>query len=218
MDVFYAYREAFLQGFLITVELSVIMIVAGTIIGILWGILATSRFPLLKYAAVWSYEIIRAVPALVLLFWFHYPFQRILDVSIDPFITSGFVFTILNASYIADYVRNGILNVHRGQVEAAESLGIPGATILRRITLPEVLRSLLPTFVGQNVHMMKTIPLASMISVGDLFRVAQQVNAYTYKTVEVYSVVAIVFILMILPLTFFGRRLETSKWFLRRTA
>jgi polar amino acid transport system permease protein len=217
-SIFYQYKDAFIEGLVVTMELSLIMIAAGTLLGILWGIAAISRFPLIKYSAIWSYEIIRAVPALILLFWFHYPFQRILNVTIHPFITSAFVFTILNASYIADYVRNGISNVPRGQIEAAESLGIPPAAILRRITLPEVLRSLLPTFVGQNVHMLKTIPIASMISVQDLFRVAQQVNAYTYKTIEVYTAVAIIFIILILPITLFARWLEASRWFLRRTA
>jgi polar amino acid transport system permease protein len=217
LSIFINYREILLYGLWVTIQLAIIMIVGGLLIGILWGKLATNRWPIIRNSAIWSYEIIRAVPALILLFWFHYPFQRILNIVIDPFITSALVFTILNAAYIADYIRTGILNVPRGQIEAGMALGISEKYIWRRIIRWDVLRSLYPTLIGQNVHMLKTIPIASMITVVELFRVAQQINAYTYKTIEVYTAVAVIYIIMVIPLTYWGRRLERSPLFLRRT-
>jgi polar amino acid transport system permease protein len=196
-----------LRGLLVTLELSVLAMVVGIILGVLLAVMRLSPNPLMAGTS-WLYLwFFRGTPVLVqLLFWYNlsylYPtftvgvpfgpgFVHFSANSITPFLAAALGLSLNEGAYMAEIVRAGILSVDEGQAEAASSLGMTRGATLRRIVLPQAMRVIIPPTGNETISMLKTSSLASVITVGELLLAVQNVYSRTYQTIPLLMVASL---------------------------
>jgi His/Glu/Gln/Arg/opine family amino acid ABC transporter permease subunit len=200
LQILTTYRAAFLDGLWVTVKLAGIVWILGILIGSLIGVLA-DRFPVLVGYPTFIFTFfLSGIPLLVLLFWAHFPLQVLLRVVIDPFITACWVLTLVNTFTVSEIVKNVLHEFPEQYVTAAKVCGLDARDTMFRIKLPITLRQMLPPLLTSQVNILQATLFASLISVNELFRVAQRINASVYQPVPIYSALALFFLMICLPL------------------
>lgn len=203
-QILYEYREDFLVGLTVTMKLCLLVWGIGLFFGFLLGY-AGSKF---KHTIGLPSRIISfilgGIPVLVFLFWLHYPVQYWLGVVIEGFYTAVTALAVINTFLVADIVRNALNNFPEQYTLAGEVCGLNRKTISRKIQLPIILRQILPSILFMQVAMLQSTLFASLISVEEIFRVCQRINSSIYKPVEIYSALAILFLLICLPVNGIG--------------
>ncbi len=200
LDILIRYHEAFLKGLETTFQLAVLVWASGLIFGTILGALgARWRIAIGIPTRVVSFGL-SGVPLLVFLFWLHYPLQSMLGVVIDPFITAGITLAIVNTFAVGDVVRGVLVDFPRQYMVAAQVCGMNQTQSLYHIQLPIIFRQTVPVLLMIQVNMLQATLFASLISVNEIFRVAQQINSQIYKPVEIYTALGIVFLAVCLPL------------------
>ena len=194
------YKEGFLKGIWVTIQLCLIIWSCGLLIGGLLGVFgARYKHPIGLPTRILSFTL-SGIPVLVFLFWLHYPVQEILQIRIDPFITAAITLSIINIFGVSDIVRNAINDLPKQYAEVAKICGIPTSTRLIKIDIPLIFRHAISPFIIVQVNMLHMTLFASLISVDEIFRTAQRVNAIIYKPVEIYTALGIFYLLISLPL------------------
>jgi len=200
MDIILRYREAFSAGLLVTVKLASIAWAVGLLCGILTGILA-SRYKLwCGYPLRATSFTLAAVPPIVVLYWAHYPLQAALEIVISPFITASAVLSLINVVVVAEITRTALDGFRTEYSVAAQVSGMTRLETLRFIELPLIGRQVAPSILASQVLILQSTLFASLISVEELFRVAQRVNSVVYKPIEIYSAIAVFFLIVCLPM------------------
>lgn len=194
------YHEALLAGALTSIELALIAWTGGLVLGVLLGVWRASRshrtgsgFSLLSMIA-------GSIPVMVYLLWCHYPLQAVLGVSVQPFITAAVVFTLYNALAISQIVRGAVDDLPLSFALAARATGVPREVYTRHVLVPLALRAALPGYLGSQVAVLHMTLFASLISVDELFRVTQRINAVEYNAVGVFSLLALFYFVLSFPL------------------
>lgn len=199
-NILYTYREALLSGLLVTLELSVVVWFSGLLFGVFFGVLAHRQKEIAgKFLRIFSF-VLASIPILVLLFWLHYPLQTLLGIVILPFITAAFAISLVNIVSVAQIVRDALDDFPEQYTIAGKVCGLSEKEIFLKIEFPIIFRQIIPQFLTLQVSMLQMTLFASLISVQELFRVVQQINSIIYKPVEIYTVLALFFIAICLPL------------------
>jgi polar amino acid transport system permease protein len=199
-SIIYNYKEGLISGLLVTLSLCVIIWLSGLIFGVMFGLLAhREKEGAGLFLKVLSF-ILASTPVLVLLFWLHYPLQAMLGIVVIPFITAAFALSIINIVGVAQIVRDALDEFPEQYVVAGKVCGLRPKEIFSKIELPIIVRQTIPAFLTLQVNMLQLTLFASLISVQELFRVAQQINSIVYKPIEIYTALAIFFIAICLPL------------------
>jgi polar amino acid transport system permease protein len=200
LDILVRYHEGLLAGLRVTLALCLVVWSAGLVLGTAAGVLA-ARF---RHGVGWPVRgvsfLLGGIPLLVLLFWLHYPAQSLLGVVIDPFLTAAFTLSLVNVFLVADIVRNAVADFPQQYRVAAQVCGISRLRALRHIEGPILFRQVLPSLLTTQVTMLQCTLFASLISVDEIFRVAQRINAQVYRPVEIYTALALLFLAVCLPL------------------
>ncbi len=200
INIIITYREGLLAGLLVTLKLSLIIWSVGLVIGTALGYLGTKfRNEIGKPSQVISF-VLSGIPVLILLFWLHYPLQAMLKVNINPFYTACFAFSLINVFAVADIVKSALANFPTQYNLAAKVCGMSSVQTFLKIELPIIFRQIIPSLLSLQVAMLQLTLFASFISVEEIFRVAQRINAVVYKPIEVYTALAIFFLIICLPL------------------
>ena len=199
-QIIYTYKAGLLSGILVTLGLSLVVWLAGLIFGVLFGTLAHRQ----KESTGWFLKIssflLASTPVLVLLFWLHYPLQAMLGIVVVPFITAAFALSLINIVGVAQIVRDVLDDFPQQYVVAGKVCGLSEKQVFSKIQFPIIFRQIIPQFLTLQVSMLQMTLFASLISVQELFRVAQQINAIVYKPIEIYTALAVFFIAICLPL------------------
>ena len=199
-DIIINYKESLLSGLLVTLGLSLIVWLSGLLFGVLFGALAhRQKESTGVFLKVFSF-ILASTPVLVLLFWLHYPLQSLLGIVVIPFITAAFALSLINIVGVSQIVRDALDEFPEQYVIAGKVCGLTPKEIFSKIELPIIIRQTIPQFLTLQVNMLQLTLFASLISVQELFRVAQQINSQIYKPVEIYTALAVFFIAICLPL------------------
>ncbi len=201
------YKEALTQGLLVTLTLSAVVWCAGISLGILSGTYAHKQKDAGHILKALSF-LLSSIPILVLLFWLHYPLQEMLGVVLYPFFTAAFALSLINIVLIAQIVRDVLDEFPSEYITAGKVCGLTGREILIKIQFPIIFRQLIPQLLSIQVQMLQMTLFASLISVEELFRVAQQINSMIYKPIEVYTALAFFFIAICLPLNLLSSHLK----------
>ncbi|MBY0357036.1 MAG: ABC transporter permease subunit [Candidatus Obscuribacterales bacterium] len=199
-DILFKYQEAFANGLATTFRLALIIWLVGLLGGTLLGILAAKWKVLVGIPSRLTSFVLSGMPILVFLFWLHYPLQSLLGVVIDPFITAAATLSIINVFAVADTIREVLSEFPQQYVTAGQVCGMEPLQILLYIQLPIVLRQSVPVLLMLQVNMLQATLFASLISVNEIFRVAQQINSQIYKPVEIYTALGILFLAICLPM------------------
>ena len=195
------YRQVFIEGALTTLWLTLLVVVCGSLCGLLIGLMRRSTFPLFSVFAIAYIEIFRALPILVLLIWIYYVSPILIGVQFSPFITALIALSINLSAFVAETVRAAIESIPKNQFESGLTLGLSQTQTMFFIILPQALKNMLPNLLGLYVTQLKNSSLASVITVNELLHRSNAVISNTYRPLEVYTAVAVCYLLLILPLT-----------------
>lgn len=189
------YLQQFVSGLWLTLGLSFVGIFGGIALGIVCATVSTSSFVLPRLVVRIYVETMRNTPLLVQIFVIFFGLPNI-GIRLSP-LTSVFIALVLNnGGYVAEIVRGGIQATHRSQVEAAESLGLTYFQTLRFVILPPALEKVFTPVVSQCVLLMLSTSLVSAIGVEDLTGAAMIASSETFRTMEVYLIIAVVYVLL----------------------
>jgi len=211
------YSKIIGKGIVITLELSILTIAFATIIGTILGVLMSRKNALIKCPFICYTDIIRSIPVLILILLVYYAFPVIGLKKVDAFIPACVALVINNSVFLGDLIRGSIEGLPKGSIQAAKVLGFNKMTTIRRIILPEVYREIFPSVTFLYISIIKLTSLASIIAVYEITHVGEWIISSTYKPLEMYIVIALIYLMIILPLTIFARHLEKSSYFKRRS-
>ncbi len=204
----WGYREIFLQGLALSIGYTLATMVLGLILGLACGLGRLSRYKVITLPIQGYVELFRCTPLLVQLVWFYYALPVILNVQIPAPLAAVLALTLYVASFYAEIFRGGILSIERGQWDAGRALGMTRHQLMRRVILPQVVKRMIPPFMNQSVIQLKNTSLISTLAVGELLYQGTVVTAATYRPMEVYTVIAVIYFAVLFPLTIFTQRLE----------
>ncbi len=196
-----------LTGAMMSILITLGCLVLSTVLGLVWALLKMSRHASVVTAVSAMINVVRGLPMIVMLFYIYFVLPDIgiqmnaLEASI---VGLGFGYS----TYVAEIIRSGIEAVDPGQFEAAHSIGMGRVKTMYRVILPQAVRVALPPYSNTLVMMLKDSSLASTITVAEMTREGQLIAASTFQNVTVYTLVALGYLAMSLPLMSMTRTLE----------
>jgi polar amino acid transport system permease protein len=214
----YLFNPLIFRGILVTLELTVLAMLVGIILGVILAVMRLSPNPVMSWVS-WLYIwFFRGTPVLVqIFFWFNLNLVlKSIDIGIPftsfwlhgntnklipPFMAALLGLGLNEAAYMAEIVRAGIISVEHGQTEAAQALGMDRTLLMRRIVLPQAMRVIIPPTGNETISMLKTTSLAFGASVTELFTRQQQIATATYDVLELLIVASIWYLVMTSILT-----------------
>ncbi|MHA6820279.1 ectoine/hydroxyectoine ABC transporter permease subunit EhuD [Ralstonia pseudosolanacearum] len=196
-----------LQGAVVTVEVTVLSFLLSSVIGLALALMRLSPVKTVSAAGATIVNIIRGLPIIVQLFYIYFVLPDV-GIQLTAFQAGVIGLGIAYSAYQAENFRAGIEAVDPGQREAAQAMGMRGALIMRRVILPQAFRIALPPYGNTLVMMLKDSSLVSTITVAEMTRAGQLIASSTFQNMTVYTLVALLYLLMSLPLVFGLRRLE----------
>mgnify|MGYP001825873174 FL=1 len=203
-------------GLWLTLKLSVMATIFGILIGVAGGLARISSNPAFKWTTIVYVEIIRGSPLMVqILIWYFVLGTVINDLlatyglgRISAFWYGVASLACFAGAYVTEIVRAGIQSIHRGQTEAARSLGMTYAQCLRYIILPQALRRILPPLAGQFISLIKDSSLLGIIAIRELTKAGREAVAASLQPFEIYMVVAVLYLVLTFSLSMFVQHLE----------
>jgi len=197
-----------ISGITITIYISVISIILAMIIGLVVALPSLSNNKFLSYFNIAYVEIVRAIPLLVLILWIYYGLPIMTGISFSPFVSGIIALTISESAFQAEIFRAGINSINKGQYEVASSLGMNFWKKMRLVILPQAIKVVLPALGNQFVYVLKMSSLVSIIGIADLTRKANELVVSTYRPLEIYTFLILEYLILILIVSYFVRKLE----------
>ncbi|MSP00635.1 MAG: amino acid ABC transporter permease [Acetobacteraceae bacterium] len=206
------YAPLFWKGVGVTLAYTGGTITLGLLLGLLIGLGRLSRSKLVNFPLVAFIEAFRCTPLLVQIVWFYYALPVLLGIQIPATVAAVATLSCYTAAFYAEIFRAGIVSIERGQWDAARALGLRPWTMMHQVILPQAVRRMIPPFVNQSITQLKNTSLVSTIAVPDLLYNGTLITADTYRPLEVYTVVAIIYFALLFPSTML------AQWYERRLA
>ena len=217
LATYYKWKPGLLVfGLWTTLKISVIATILGVLIGIIGGLARISSNPALRWTTIIYVEIVRGSPLMVqILIWYF-----VLGTVINQLLTAyglgrlpAFWYGVASlacfaGAYVTEIVRAGIQSIHRGQTEAARSLGMSYAQSMLYIILPQALRRILPPLAGQFISLIKDSSLLGMIAIRELTKAAREAVTVSLQPFEVFFLAAALYLVLTFTLSMFVQRLE----------
>ena len=197
-----------LSGMGVTIYISVISIIISMILGFIVAIPSLAKNRFLTYINIGYVEIVRAIPLLVLILWIYYGLPIMTGLSFSPFVSGIIALAISESAFQAEIFRAGINSIKKSQWEAGSSLGLTFYKRLRLVILPQAIKNILPALGNQFVYVLKMSSLVSIIGIADLTRKANELVVSTYRPLEIYTFLILEYLILILIVSFFVRKLE----------
>ena len=197
-----------LSGMGVTIYISVISIIISMILGFVVAIPSLAKNKFLTYMNIGYVEIVRAIPLLVLILWIYYGLPIMTGLSFSPFVSGIIALAISESAFQAEIFRAGINSIKKSQWEAGSSLGLTFYKRLRLVILPQAIKNILPALGNQFVYVLKMSSLVSIIGIADLTRKANELVVSTYRPLEIYTFLILEYLILILVVSFFVRKLE----------
>ena len=199
-----------LSGLTTTIYISVVSIIISMFLGLVVAIPSLAKNKFLTYINIGYVEIVRAVPLLVLILWIYYGLPIMTGISFSPFVSGIIALAISESAFQAEIFRAGINSIKKAQWEAGSSLGLSFFKRLRLVILPQAIKNILPAIGNQFVYVLKMSSLVSIIGIGDLTRKANELVVTTYRPLEIYTFLILEYLVLILIVSFFVRKLEKN--------
>jgi len=196
------------RGVVVTLAYTVGTIALGLLIGLLVGLGRLSPSKLINLPLIAYIEAFRCTPLLVQIVWFYYALPVLLGIQIPAVAAATMTLSLYTGAFYAEIFRGGIISIERGQWDAARALGLRPWQVMRKVILPQAVRRMVPPFVNQSITQLKNTSLVSTIAVPDLLYNGMQITADTYRPLEVYTIVAIIYFAMLFPSTLLAQAYE----------
>jgi len=196
-----------LKGARVTLALTLSSFLLSSVLGLALALMKISRWRGLVVASMAFINILRGLPIIVILFYIYFVFPD-LGVNLTAFQAGVIGLGVAYSAYQAENFRAGIQAIDHGQVEAAQAIGMRATLTMRRVILPQAFKIVLPSYGNTLVMMLKDSSLVSTISVMEMARAGQMMASATFQNTTIFTMVAILYLLMSLPLMYLISRLE----------
>ncbi|WP_046080127.1 amino acid ABC transporter permease [Halomonas sp. HG01] len=196
----------FLQAAWITLKITGISLVLALILGLLFALMKVSGLKILGAIYNGYVGIIRGTPLIVQIMWLYFGITNI--VVLSAFWAGTIALAIHSGAYIAEIFRGSIQSVDRGQMEAAQSLGMKRGLAMRRIILPQAFKRAIPSMGNQFIIGLKDSSLVAFIGITEIFSLSMDNAAVTFKQLEFYTIAGLYYLVMVVLFTYLLSRLE----------
>ena len=201
------YLPILMQGVYLTVLVTLGAFVLATVLGLVWAFMRVSGIAPLAWTARTIIVIVRGIPGIVTLFYIYFVLPD-LGLSLTAVQAAIIGLGIAYSPYMAEVFRAGIEAIDRGQVEAAQSIGMGWALTMRRVLLPQAFKIVLPPYGNIMIMMLKDSSQASTITVAELALQGKLIATSTFQNATVFSLVAMIYLVMCVPLILLVRHFE----------
>src|ERR687887_1036007 len=206
----------FYDGMTFTLTLTALTTMGGLVFGTLLALMRLSSFAPLALVAAGYVNLMRSVPLVLMIFWFYFLVPYIgqwatgaaQPIRVGPFASSLVTFTLFEAAYFCEIMRAGIQSIPRGQVAAAQALGMTYPITMAYIVLPQAFRNMVPVLLTQTIILFQDTSLVYVISATDFLGAASKVANRNYRLVEMYTFVAVVYFIISYGLSTLVKRLQ----------
>ena len=203
----YRYREKFLQGYELTIVISLAALVLSILCGIVSALAGRSRLLPLYYANRIYVDLVRGTPLLVQILVLYYVTANAIGIT-DRNVAGVIILSLSYGAYISEVIRAGIESIGKSQLDSAKAIGLTTVQTYRHVIFPQALRQILPSLAGQLVSLIKNSALLSIISVSEFTKNAEEAGNITFSALECYLVLAVGYLILTLPISFLTRHLE----------
>jgi polar amino acid transport system permease protein len=201
------YLPILMQGVKLTILVTLGSLALSTVLGLVWALMRVSGIRVLSLAASGFINFIRGIPIIVQLFYIYFVMPEF-GVTLTALQAAIIGLGIAYSAYQAENFRAGIEAIDSGQIEAAQTIGMGWLMTMRRVILPQAVRIVLPPYGNTMIMMLKDSSQASTITVAELALQGKLIASSTFKNTEVFSMVAILYLTMSIPLIIFVGWLE----------
>ena len=204
------FMSVLLGGLEMTITVAVGALVLALVLGLFVALLRMSRSRVLSVIAYWYIEFLRGTPALAQLFVIYFGLPD-LGIELTPVAAAILGLGINGSAYLAEIYRAGIAAIHRGQVEAALSLGMTPLRAMRSIILPQAFRIMLPPITSFSILLLKDTALVSVVAAPEIMFYARNLVTETYQSMHVYLLAAAIYLSLTIPLSRLVSYLERTR-------
>ncbi|HAE30086.1 MAG TPA: ABC transporter permease [Flavobacteriales bacterium] len=200
--------DLLILGLVNTLKVTGLALLFGVPLGLFLALLRLFGSWPIKVPVGFLIEFLRSTPPIAQLFWFFFAMPILIGVEIDPFGASVLTFSLQSSAFFAEVFRGGIISIDRGQWEAAKAIGMDRNSSIKRIILPQAVKRMIPAFLERAIELMKTTTLVSTISYADLLYQANSIAQSTYRSLEVFSIAAGLYFVVIFACSIGVRNIE----------
>jgi polar amino acid transport system permease protein len=198
-DTLFSSSDVFIRAMLLTLELTVVSILVGIFIGLLFALLKISNIKILAWISDTYVFLVRGTPLIVQIFILYFGISNLF--LLPDFWAASLALAFHNGAYISEILRGTIQSIDKGQMEAGRSLGMSNSLTLRRIILPQAFRRALPPLGNQFIIGLKDSSLAAFISMNELFNVATTLGSNNFDEMTYLLIVAVYYLILVAFLT-----------------
>jgi polar amino acid transport system permease protein len=196
-----------LQGVGLTILVTLGSLILSTILGLVWALMRVSGIRALSGVSAGLINVIRGIPIIVLLFYLYFVMPDF-GITLTALQAAILGLGIAYSAYQAENFRAGIEAIDRGQIEAAQTIGMGWWLTMRRVVLPQAVRIVLPPYGNIMIMLLKDSSQASTITVAELALQGKLIASSTFKNTSVFTLVALMYLSMSIPLILLVRQLE----------
>ena len=201
------YFPKIVEGFFITIQLALAVVIAGIACGLVLAVMRALRVRVVNFFIVIFVDALRALPPLVLIILFYFALPTI-GVRMSGFVSTWLALSLVLAAYAEEIFWAGFLAVPRGQWEAARAIGLDFLPTLRYVVLPQAMRMAIAPLTNRTIAITKNTALGAVVAVGEILYQAQGAYSFSYNPSPL-TLGAAAYLVLFLPVVWFGRWVET---------
>ena len=207
-NVLIRYQDFLIDGVLITIQMALIGMAIALTLGLIIALMGKSGIKILEIFSDIYIQIFRAIPLFVYLIWMFYGAAMLTGINVPAYTTAVICLSMTHSAFMAETYRAGIESVPKGHSEAGLSVGLSRFQVMRYIILPQAIRTVLPPIGNEFTIVFKSTTILGIIGVDELVRKAQFATTLSFRPFELYSAVAVLFIIMVVIISRFNLYLE----------
>ena len=206
-EVMAQYAPKIAEGFVLTIELALLIVVAGLACGLTLAVLRAFRMRVLNFFIVAFVDVLRALPPLVIIIFFYFALPTV-GIRMSGFFATWLALSLVLTAFAEEIFWAGILSIPKGQWEAARSTGLSYGQTLMHVVLPQALRLTIPPLTNRTIAITKGTALGAVVAVGEILYQAQSGYSFSYNPSPL-TLGAIAYLILFVPVVWFGRWVET---------
>lgn len=199
MEDILTFIPTLLQGTLITIELTLLSLIIALVIGLIAAFARISNNLIFNKVAGFYISIIRGTPLLVQLMYIYFVFPEF-GIKLSAFSAALIGLSLYEGAYLAEIFRAGIKSIGKGQLEAAYAIGMNYSMAMSRIILPQAIKNVLPPIGNSAILLLKNSSLAAVIAVNELMHTGENLATTTFRNIEIFTLVAIIYWILHYPM------------------
>ncbi|MCY1153218.1 MAG: amino acid ABC transporter permease [Sphaerochaetaceae bacterium] len=207
LNLFWKYLPMLLNGLKLTLLIALLGISIAIILGIFLCVLSISKNKILEKIASTYITIVRGIPLMILALFLYF---GVIKNSMSTNSAAIIILAINASAYMAEIFRAGVQAIDIGQTEAARSLGLSYFQTMRKVIFPQAVKIMIPSLMNQSISSLKDTAILSAITVNELTLTSKVIIARNYRAFELYSYAAIIYLIVIIFLTYLSKRVESK--------